>query len=52
MTPRAHDDGPLDVLRHLLDDILSKGSGVGRSSDQDGRLDIVNDCKTGKSVFS
>lgn len=52
MTLRTHDDGPLDVLRHLLDDLLSERSGMGRSSDQDGRLDIVNDCKTGISVFS
>ena len=41
----THDDRPLDVLGHFLDDILGKRSGVGRGSDQDGGLDVVDDCE-------
>lgn len=36
------DDGPLDVLRHLLDDFLGEGARLSGRADQDVGLDLFD----------
>lgn len=36
------DDGPLDVLRHLLDDVLGEGARLSGRTDQDVGLDLFD----------
>ena len=40
---KGHDDRPVNVRCHLLDDFLIESPCVGRRADQDGGLNISND---------